>query len=139
MNLSTREIRILILHEFRLGRKAIDALSNISVTIGKDSICIDTVRRMCGDFELDDGLRSGRPTEIARRQPGILVPKNDQFKKVMFYVWGNVRVVLYELLPQDNNKKMITFYKYSFFTTALVTSSRQRWRIYNRLNINTFE
>jgi hypothetical protein len=41
MNLSRREIRVLLLHEFRLGHKATEAANNICSTMGEDvlSIC----------------------------------------------------------------------------------------------------
>ncbi len=34
--ISRRELRLLLLHEFRLGRKATEATSNICGTMGKD-------------------------------------------------------------------------------------------------------
>ncbi len=36
MEISCRELRVLLLHEFRLGRKATEAASNICSTRGKD-------------------------------------------------------------------------------------------------------
>jgi hypothetical protein len=36
MNLSHREIRVLLLHEFRLGRKATEANNNIRSKMGED-------------------------------------------------------------------------------------------------------
>ena len=42
--ISRRELRLLLLHEFRLGRKATEATSNICSTMGKDVLSIHTVR-----------------------------------------------------------------------------------------------
>ena len=42
MKLSRRELRLLLLHEFRLGRKATEATSNICGTIGKAVLSIRT-------------------------------------------------------------------------------------------------
>ena len=42
MKLSRRELRLLLLHEFRLGRKATEATSNICGTMGKDVLSIRT-------------------------------------------------------------------------------------------------
>jgi len=60
---------VLLLHEFRLGRKATEATSNICGTMGKDalSICIAQHwfdRFKNGNFELDDLPHSGRPLEV---------------------------------------------------------------------------
>ncbi len=40
MKISRRELRVLLLHEFRLGRKATEATSNICGTMGKDVLSI---------------------------------------------------------------------------------------------------
>ena len=66
MKISRRELRVLLLHEFRLGRKATEATSNICDTMGKDTLSIRTAQHWFnrfknGDFELDDLPRSGRP------------------------------------------------------------------------------
>ena len=37
MNLPCKELRVLLLHEFRLGRKAMEAARNICSTMGKDT------------------------------------------------------------------------------------------------------
>jgi hypothetical protein len=42
MKISRRELRVLLLHEFRLGRKATEATSNICGTMGKDALSIHT-------------------------------------------------------------------------------------------------
>ena len=45
MNLSRKEFRVLLLHEFRLGRKATEAARNIGSTMGEDTLSICTVQR----------------------------------------------------------------------------------------------
>lgn len=69
MNISRRELRVLLLHEFRLGRKATEAARNIRSTMGKDVLSIRTAQRWFnqfneGNFELDDLPHSGRPLEV---------------------------------------------------------------------------
>ena len=65
MNLSLKELRAL-LREFRLGRKATEAVRNICSTMGKNTLSICTVqhwfnRFKSGNFELNDTRHSGRP------------------------------------------------------------------------------
>jgi len=69
MNLCHREIRVRILHEFCLWRKATEAANNICSTIGEDVLSIRTAQNWFnrfnnGNFELDDLPRSGRPMEL---------------------------------------------------------------------------
>ena len=69
MNLSCKEPRVLLLHEFRLGRKATEAARNICSTMGEDTLLIRTVqhwfnRFQSGNFELNDSRHSGRPLEV---------------------------------------------------------------------------
>ena len=69
MNLSRREIRVLLLHEFRLDHKATQATINICSTMGKDVLSIRTAqyrfnRFQNGNFDIDDLPRSGRPPEV---------------------------------------------------------------------------
>ena len=69
INLSRREIRVLLLHEFLLGHKATEAANNICSTMGEDMLSIRTAQHWfnCfknGKFELDDSSRSGRPLEL---------------------------------------------------------------------------
>ena len=69
MNLSHREIRALLLYEFRLGRTATEATNNICSTVGEDilSICMAEHWLNCiknGNLKFDDLLRSGRPLEL---------------------------------------------------------------------------
>ena len=59
MNLSCKELRVLLLHEFRLGRKATEAARNIYSTMGEDTLSIRTVqhwfnRFKSGNLELND-------------------------------------------------------------------------------------
>ncbi|CAM4898316.1 unnamed protein product [Rotaria socialis] len=66
MDLSRREIRVLLLHEFRLGHKATEAANNICSTMGEDILSIRTAqhwfnRFKSGNLELDDLPRPGKP------------------------------------------------------------------------------
>ena len=59
MNLSCKELRVLLLHEFRLGRKATEAARYICSTMDEDTLSIRTVqhwfnRFKSGNFELND-------------------------------------------------------------------------------------
>ena len=69
MNLSRRESRVLLLHEFRLGRKATKADNNIWSTMSENelSTCRTTrhwfSRFKKGNLKLEDLLRSGRLVE----------------------------------------------------------------------------
>ena len=42
INLSHKQLRVFLLHEFRFGRKATQAARNICSTIGKDTLSICT-------------------------------------------------------------------------------------------------
>ena len=69
MNLSRKDFRVLLLHEFRLGRKPTEAARNICSTIGKDTLSIRTAqhwfnRFKSGNFELNDSRHCGRPLEV---------------------------------------------------------------------------
>ena len=69
MNLSRREIRVLLLHEFLLGHKAMEATNNICRTMGHDIISTLTAQRWFnrfdnGNFELEDSSRCGRAVEV---------------------------------------------------------------------------
>jgi len=60
---------VLLFQEFRLGRKATEATSNICGTMGEDALFIHTAQHCFqqfkhGNFELDDLPRSGRPPEV---------------------------------------------------------------------------
>lgn len=67
--ISRRELRVLLLHEFRLGRKATEATRNICSTMGKDVLSVRTAQHWFhrfknGNFELDDLPHTGRPSEV---------------------------------------------------------------------------
>ena len=69
MKISRRELRVLLLHDFRLGRKATEATSNICSTMGKDALSIRTAQHWFhrfknGNFELNDLPHTGRPPEV---------------------------------------------------------------------------
>ncbi|CAF3763493.1 unnamed protein product [Rotaria socialis] len=68
-DLSRREIRVLLLHEFRLGRKATEAANNICSTMGEDILSIRTAQHWFnrfknGNLELDDLHRPGKPLQV---------------------------------------------------------------------------
>jgi len=50
MNLSRREIRVLLLHEFFLGHKTTEATNNICRTMGQDIISTRTAQRWFNRF-----------------------------------------------------------------------------------------
>ena len=69
MNISDKDLRLLLLHEFRLGRKATEAASNICHTMGEDVVSNRTAQNWFsrfkkGKFDLDDLPRSGRPLKV---------------------------------------------------------------------------
>ena len=69
MNLSRREIRVLLLHEFRLAHKVTEAANNICGTMGENVLSIRTAqhgfnRFKNGNLELDDLPRPSRSLEV---------------------------------------------------------------------------
>ena len=59
MNLSCKELRVLLLHEFRLDRKATEAARNTCTTMGEDTLSVRTAQHCfnwfkSGNFELND-------------------------------------------------------------------------------------
>ncbi|CAF3262951.1 unnamed protein product [Rotaria socialis] len=69
MNISCKELRVLLLQEFRLGHKTTEATSNICSTMSKDALFIRTAQDWFNwfkndNFELDDLPRAGRPLEV---------------------------------------------------------------------------
>ncbi|CAF3460645.1 unnamed protein product [Rotaria socialis] len=69
MNISCKELRVLLLQEFRLGHKTTEATSNICSTMSKDALFIHTAQDWFNwfkndNFELDDLPRAGRPLEV---------------------------------------------------------------------------
>ena len=69
MKISRRELRVLMHHEFRFGRKATEATRNICHTMGKNALSIRTAQHCFnrfknGNFELDDLPHTGRPLQM---------------------------------------------------------------------------
>jgi hypothetical protein len=69
MNLSPREIRVFILHEFHVDHKAMEATNNICSTTGEDVLSIRPAKNRFnrfknGNLELDGLPRSGRPLDV---------------------------------------------------------------------------
>ncbi len=68
MDVSRKEVRFLLLHEFRLGHKATEATRNICATMGGGVISYDTAKHWFkrfkeGNFELDDAPHPRRLPE----------------------------------------------------------------------------
>ena len=64
MKISNSELRLLLLHEFQLGCKVTEAISDIYDTTGKDVLAVRTAqhgfyRFKNGNFELDDLSHAG--------------------------------------------------------------------------------
>ncbi len=62
IEISRRELRVLLLHQFRLGHKATEVASNICSTMGKDVLSICTAQHWFnrfknGNFGLDEAHR----------------------------------------------------------------------------------
>ena len=69
MKISRRKLRVLLLHEFCLSRKATEAPSTICSPMGKNVLFMRTAQHWFnrfknGSFEIDDLLHSGRPLEV---------------------------------------------------------------------------
>ena len=69
IDISRRDIRVILLHEFLLGLKASDAANKICRTMGAHVLSTRTAqdwfnRFREGNYRLDDQPRSGRPVEI---------------------------------------------------------------------------
>lgn len=69
IKISRRDLRVLLLHEFRLGSNATEATSKICRTMGSDLLSIRTAQHWFNrfkndNFELDNRPRSGRPLEV---------------------------------------------------------------------------
>ena len=69
MKISRREPRLPLLHEFRLGRKATEATSNICGTMGKDGLSLRTTQHCFhrfknGNFELDNLPHTERQLQV---------------------------------------------------------------------------
>jgi [histone H3]-lysine36 N-dimethyltransferase SETMAR len=69
MELSRKDLRLLLLHEFRLGRKATEAVCNIHTTMGEDVICYNTAKHWFarfkeGNYDLEDEPHPGKATQL---------------------------------------------------------------------------
>ena len=69
IELTRRDIRVLLLHEYRLGHLASKAARNICQTMGEDTLSVHAaqhwfMRFLSGDFGLDDLPHPGRPSVI---------------------------------------------------------------------------
>ena len=69
MNLSRKELRVVLLHEFRLDRQATETARNIGSTMGEDTLSICTAQHWfnqfkSSNFELNESQHSGRPLEM---------------------------------------------------------------------------
>ena len=69
MKISRTELRILLLHEYRLGRTSTEAWNNICATMGEGVLSKRMVQHwfnkfIKGNFDLDDLPRCGRPVEL---------------------------------------------------------------------------
>jgi hypothetical protein len=69
MEISRRELRVLLLHEFCLDRTATEATSNMCDTMGEDVLSIHTAQHWFprfknGNFELDDSPHTVRILQV---------------------------------------------------------------------------
>ena len=69
MDISRKELRLLLLHEFRLGHKATEATRNICITMGEGALSYDTAKRWFArfkkeNFKLNDVSHPRRPPKI---------------------------------------------------------------------------
>lgn len=69
METTRRDLRLLIFHEFRLGRRTVEALANIRRSMGQGVLTLRSIQIWFRQFqenrtELDDRPRSGRPIEF---------------------------------------------------------------------------
>ena len=72
MNLSCKELRVLLLHEFRLDRKATKAARNIYSTMSEDRLSIRAAQHWFNRFKSDkfkrNDSRSWKTTRDGRRR-----------------------------------------------------------------------
>lgn len=69
METTRRDLRLLIFHEFRLGRRTVEALANIRRSMGQGVLTLRSIQIWFRRFqenrtELDERPRPGRPIEI---------------------------------------------------------------------------
>ena len=81
MNLSLRQIRVLLLYEFHLGRRATEATNNICGAMGEDILFILTAQYWFSCFkndnlELNDLPRSDSPLELDVDLPKQLIEED---------------------------------------------------------------
>ena len=81
MNISRREIRVLLLHEFRLSRRATEPTNNICSTMDDHVVFIRTAQHWFnrfknGTLKLDDLQHSGRILELGVDLPKQLIEEN---------------------------------------------------------------
>ena len=67
--MNKHQIRIIMLHEFKLGQKAIQATENIEAAWGADTTCTRTVQSWfnhfrSGDLSLEEEDGQGRPSQV---------------------------------------------------------------------------
>ena len=67
--MNKQQIRIFMLHEFKLGRKATQAAQNIDAASGADTTCTRTVQRWfkpfrSGDLSLEEEDDQGSPSQV---------------------------------------------------------------------------
>jgi transposase len=69
MEVTRKDLRVLLLHEYRLGHKATEAARNICSTMGKDVVSTRMAhlwfkRFREGNYDLEDQPHPGRPVEV---------------------------------------------------------------------------
>ena len=69
INLPCKELRVLPLHEFRLGRQATETARNIGSTMSEDTLSVCIAQHWfnqfkSSNFELNESQHSGRPLEV---------------------------------------------------------------------------
>ena len=69
IDISRRDVRVILLHEFRLGLKVSEAANKICSTMGSGVLSTRTAQHWFdrfrgGNYAFDDQPRSGRPVEV---------------------------------------------------------------------------
>lgn len=69
MDTSRKDLRLLLLHEYRLGHKATEAMQNIYTTMGEGVLSYDTAKYWFGrfkegNFEIEDAPHPGRQPQV---------------------------------------------------------------------------
>ena len=158
-NISRRDIRAILLHEFRLSVKASEAANRVCSTMGSGVLSIRTAQHWFhrfrgGNYELDDQPRSGRPPEVdvdflkqqIEQDPRLTtrclaqllgcshttVEKylGDLGKKWKFGVWIPHELAPYQLQSRvDTCMDLITSHRNSQWLRNLVTGD-EKWVLY---------